>query len=686
MDSVKIGKYIAYKRKQKGMTQQELADILMMTNKAISKWETGGGIPDVSILKDLAKALDVTVDELLDGQDNEEHVIREEKTYQMFHVDKSLYKQFMNNLYYQKRIILMIVLICGSLLITGGYAIYSINKYIGRYMDIIGFIISGLGLILILLPILFKKVKYASFQEFDARYTYDEYGIVYSGVHGESKYFYTDIHQVVLGDSFTILRVGRNLLFIDTQDYTSIEPYMQCTQNHIVESYDKYKWSIMIILSICMTQLGCIEIGYQFILKRLGFEYIFNAFEATVIMMIIIFIALMFMINKVKMNKKYILILMISSISVIGLTFIISDMLSNHKTIYSFSPNLSSQLVMKQNKETGKLQDYHYTFLCFGKKSNEMSANRDLDIETKWITSDCNLVTYYDIDGQQKVYVATYGDRGNGISYYNVVGSMRGNWQTYNRGDNLYEVTVENGTVTVEEDGKETVFSPQEVEQNGTIAITLYKGSKAKYIIVINEGSTLDENYLINKDGHMTIISVENKIPIELFCTTYKEDSQVQADIDSEMREQAVHLVEKMQQIIKDDPTLKSYESTQSIFKVKSNSDDYFEVAKEAYLAEQRLYTDSSFTEEGQIEKITVHAGSIQDFFVGLEVGIEIENKSTGESEKSGLIPDYRIMKAEDGYLVARITYRVPGDVGLASLSTPLEKDVSKDNHYHYTK
>lgn len=41
MDSVKIGKYIAYKRKQKGMTQQELADILMITNKAISKWETG---------------------------------------------------------------------------------------------------------------------------------------------------------------------------------------------------------------------------------------------------------------------------------------------------------------------------------------------------------------------------------------------------------------------------------------------------------------------------------------------------------------------------------------------------------------------------------------------------------------------------------------------------------------------
>ena len=41
MDSQKIGQYIAYKRKEKGMTQKQLADALLITNKAVSKWETG---------------------------------------------------------------------------------------------------------------------------------------------------------------------------------------------------------------------------------------------------------------------------------------------------------------------------------------------------------------------------------------------------------------------------------------------------------------------------------------------------------------------------------------------------------------------------------------------------------------------------------------------------------------------
>lgn len=68
MDNVKTGKFIAERRHELGLTQQELADRLNLSNKTISKWESGAGSPDIANLAELAKALGVTADELLNGE------------------------------------------------------------------------------------------------------------------------------------------------------------------------------------------------------------------------------------------------------------------------------------------------------------------------------------------------------------------------------------------------------------------------------------------------------------------------------------------------------------------------------------------------------------------------------------------------------------------------------------------
>ena len=69
MNTKTTGEYIAKKRKEKNVTQQELADLLNVTNKAVSRWETGEGFPDVTTLPQLAKILGVTTDEILEGKD-----------------------------------------------------------------------------------------------------------------------------------------------------------------------------------------------------------------------------------------------------------------------------------------------------------------------------------------------------------------------------------------------------------------------------------------------------------------------------------------------------------------------------------------------------------------------------------------------------------------------------------------
>jgi len=68
MDTMKTGSYLAALRKDAGMTQQEVADRLGVSNKTISKWESGGGFPDIAILPALAELYGVTADDILAGE------------------------------------------------------------------------------------------------------------------------------------------------------------------------------------------------------------------------------------------------------------------------------------------------------------------------------------------------------------------------------------------------------------------------------------------------------------------------------------------------------------------------------------------------------------------------------------------------------------------------------------------
>ena len=68
MDQKKIGNFIAKLRKEKGMTQRELADILCVSDKTVSKWECGNSLPEITLLGTLCEALDSNVNELLSGE------------------------------------------------------------------------------------------------------------------------------------------------------------------------------------------------------------------------------------------------------------------------------------------------------------------------------------------------------------------------------------------------------------------------------------------------------------------------------------------------------------------------------------------------------------------------------------------------------------------------------------------
>ena len=68
MDQARVGRFIAACRRERGLTQRQLAEQLLVSDKTISKWETGRGLPEVSLMLPLCAALGITVNDLLSGE------------------------------------------------------------------------------------------------------------------------------------------------------------------------------------------------------------------------------------------------------------------------------------------------------------------------------------------------------------------------------------------------------------------------------------------------------------------------------------------------------------------------------------------------------------------------------------------------------------------------------------------
>ena len=68
MDQKKTGAYLKHLRKEKGLTQEQLAETFCVSSRTVSRWETGSNLPDVGILVELADFYDVDIREILDGE------------------------------------------------------------------------------------------------------------------------------------------------------------------------------------------------------------------------------------------------------------------------------------------------------------------------------------------------------------------------------------------------------------------------------------------------------------------------------------------------------------------------------------------------------------------------------------------------------------------------------------------
>ena len=135
MDLIKIGKYIAFKRKEQGLTQKQLAEKLNMSDKSVSKWERGICLPDVSVYLELCKILDISINEFLAGEDIPKETIEQKAEENIIQITKDN----KNKQKYLKKIIrLLIVMLVVFIFITSIFIYQKLTQpqnYIEPYLE-----------------------------------------------------------------------------------------------------------------------------------------------------------------------------------------------------------------------------------------------------------------------------------------------------------------------------------------------------------------------------------------------------------------------------------------------------------------------------------------------------------------------------------------------------------------------
>lgn len=159
MNQEKVGKFIASLRKEKNLTQEQLAEKLNITKNAVSKWERGLGLMDLSLLQPLSKILNVTVTELLNGErasDNEQNLNNDTTLLNVGYTSKDFKKyMFKVNKAFRKYYIYEIIFIC-LLIIIVGPNLYLIIKNL-LPLNII--FINALLIIIMSVPLMIIDIK-----------------------------------------------------------------------------------------------------------------------------------------------------------------------------------------------------------------------------------------------------------------------------------------------------------------------------------------------------------------------------------------------------------------------------------------------------------------------------------------------------------------------------------------------
>lgn len=244
----------------------------------------------------------------------------------------------------------------------------------------------------------------------------------------------------------------------------------------------------------------CLQMGCLYAHERFQAEYVDDRLFYIINILCFIFLALA-IILLLKPSKIW-----LWAISGLAVVFILASggllVASNKeiKNITSLSPDYKHVVSIKEKTKSGDAVYLRSYFGILARPKERLPYKTDGMFKVKWLANDIAAVTYKTADGKIEQFIATYGDRSDGRSYYYVGSEIQGKWQ----GKNTKVVSDTKG-ITVIVGGRIEFFDWRHIKQFGTLAIVLEKQKQAVWTISLNDNFVVPALSGVPKTGDISL-------------------------------------------------------------------------------------------------------------------------------------------------------------------------------------
>lgn len=248
----------------------------------------------------------------------------------------------------------------------------------------------------------------------------------------------------------------------------------------------------------------CLQLGYLFVHERYDVEYIDNRLFYIINIFCVIFLCVSILLL-LQLTKRFQWI-MVSVVSLFIIGNIVLLVQSNQaiKNMTSISPNFKHVFSIKEDVESGEAIYYRSYYRILARPKERLLDKVDGDYKIEWLAKDIAAFTYETTDQSTQQFIGTYGDRKNGLSYYDVGAEVQGEWQA----DDVNVITGPDG-IAVTENNQTELFDWDHIEQFGTLAIVLKQDDEAVWTIALNENFVVDSYSTEDSKGNITLYKAD---------------------------------------------------------------------------------------------------------------------------------------------------------------------------------